>query len=130
MNSVSLLGRLTKAPEIRYTQGDNPMAIASFTLAVDRRFKKDTTDFIRCKAFGKTAETIEKYVKQGMKIAVTGSIQTGDYTDKDGKKVYTTDVVVDAFDFCESKGTSDNKPQQDNGFVAIPDGIDEELPFN
>lgn len=140
MNRVDLIGRLVRDPEVRYSQGANPMAIASLTLAVDRKFKQDgqpTADFINCKAFGKIAEVIEKYVKKGTKIAVTGRIQTGSYTNKDGNKVYTTDVMIEELEFCESKNAnSGNVPQQSgqgfnsDGFLNIPDGIDEELPFN
>lgn len=134
MNSVQLIGRPTRDIEIRYTGGENSIAIASWTLAVERRYKSEgqpSADFIRCKAFGKTAETLEKYVKQGTKIAVEGSIQTGDYTNKDGVKIYTTDVIVNNFDFCEKKNeSSEPSAIRDSGFVAVPDGIDEELPFN
>ena len=139
MNRVDLIGRPVRDPEVRYSQGDKPMAIASLTLAVDRKFKQDgqpTADFINCKAFGKIAEVIEKYVKKGTKIAVTGRIQTGNYTNKDGNKVYTTDVMIEEMEFCESKNAnSGNAPQQNgqgfnsDGFMNIPDGIDEELPF-
>ena len=135
MNKVILIGRLTKDTETRYS---GEMAISRYSLAVDRKFKKEgeqTADFISCVAFGKSGEFAEKYLKKGMKIAVTGRIQTGSYTDKDGKKVYTTDIVVEEHEFCESKGsgTSVNevptfKPDA-NGFVNIPDGIEEELPF-
>ena len=135
MNKIILIGRLTKDVETRYS---GEMAIARYSLAVDRKFKRDgepTADFINCVAFGKNGEFAEKYLKKGTKIAVTGRIQTGSYTDKDGKKVYTTDVVVEEHEFCESKGsgTSENdvptfKPDA-NGFVSIPDGVEEELPF-
>lgn len=146
------MGRLTRDPEIKYTQGENSMAIARYTLAVDRRFKRDgdsTADFINCVAFGKGAEFTEKYFRQGLKVVVTGRIQTGSYTNKDGQKVYTTDVVVEEQEFAESKATSDANagsfshaggfqqapaptPAADvgDGFMNIPDGIDEELPFN
>ena len=135
MNSVQLIGRLTRDPEIRYTDGG--ASIARFGLAVDRRFKQENgadADFINIVAFGKTAEFIEKYFHKGMKIALNGRIQTGSYTDKDGKKVYTTDIVAENVEFCESKGTSSNNdataPAQNGEFMNIPDGIDEELPFN
>ena len=134
MNSVQLIGRLTRDPEIRYTDGG--ASIARFGLAVDRRFKQENGadgDFINIVSFGKTAETIEKYFHKGMKIALNGRIQTGSYTDKDGKKVYTTDVVAENVEFCESKGTYANNdaqaPSQNGEFMSIPDGIDDELPF-
>ena len=139
MNKVILMGRLTRDPEVRYTQGDNAMAIARYSLAVDRRFKRDgepDADFINCVAFGKSGEFAEKYLKKGTKIAVVGRIQTGSYTNKDGQKVYTTDVVVEEQEFAESKnsGSSDNNQpapaNKDTDFMSIPDGIDEELPFN
>ena len=133
MNSVQLIGRLTRDPEVRYTDGG--LSIARFSLAVDRRFKQENgtdADFINIVAFGKTAEFIEKYFHKGMKIALNGRIQTGSYTDKDGKKVYTTDIVAENVEFCESKGTSANNdaPASDGDFINIPDGIDDELPFN
>ena len=139
MNKVILMGRLTRDPEVRYTQGDNAMAIARYSLAVDRRFKKDgepDADFINCVAFGKSGEFAEKYLKKGTKVAVVGRIQTGSYTNKDGQKVYTTDVVVEEQEFAESKnsGSSDNNQSapvnKNTDFMNIPDGIDEELPFN
>ena len=135
MNSVQLIGRLTRDPEIRYTDGG--ASIARFSLAVDRRFKQENgadADFINIVAFGKTAEFIEKYFHKGMKIALNGRIQTGSYTDKDGKKVYATDVIAENVEFCESKGNSANNdapaPASDGDFMSVPDGIDEELPFN
>ncbi len=138
MNSVQLLGRLTRDPDVRYSDGGS--TIARFTIAVDRRFKQeggDTADFINCIAFGKTAEFIEKYFFKGVKIALNGRIQTGSYTNKDGVKVYTTDVVVENVEFAESKssntGNSNPAPAPTgagDGFMNIPDGIDEELPFN
>ena len=183
MNKVILMGRLTRDPEVRYSSGDNSMAVARFTLAVDRRFRRDgeaSADFLNCVSFGKTAEFAEKYFRQGLKVLVTGRIQTGSYTNRDGQKVYTTDVVVEEQEFVESKGSSDNQQgngyqgnnyqnnnyqgnnnyqnngyqsngyQNNNfggyggrnnmsaapssvsadGFMNIPDGIDEELPFN
>ncbi len=138
MNKVELMGRLTKDPEVKYTQGSEPMAIARYNLAVDRPGKKEegkqSADFISCVAFGKRGEFAEKYLHKGMKIAVTGRIQTGSYDNKDGHKVYTTDVVVEEHFFCESKGsetTNNPAPATDaDGFMNIPDGIDEELPFN
>ena len=134
MNSVQLIGRLTRDPEIRYTDGG--ASIARFGLAVDRRFKQENgadADFINIVSFGKTAEFIEKYFHKGMKIALNGRIQTGSYTDKDGKKVSTTDIVAENVEFCESKGTSANNdaqaPSQNGDFMSIPDGMEEELPF-
>lgn len=138
------MGRLVRDPEVRYSQGGDNMAIARFTLAVDRRGKKEgneqTADFPNCVCFGKQAEFAEKYLRQGTKVAVQGRIQTGSYTNKDGQKVYTTDVVLDDIEFAESKnsGNTDNynapsRPEPSSagdGFMNIPDGIDEELPFN
>jgi len=136
MNKVILMGRLVADPEVRYSQGQNATCIARYRLAVDRKFKKDgeaDADFISCVALGRNGEFAEKYLHKGMKIAVIGRIQTGSYTNKDGAKVYTTDIVVEEHDFCESKKTSaqGNAPQTDSdGFMNIPDGFDEELPFN
>lgn len=142
MNKVILMGRITRDPEVRYTQGDNASAVARFSLAVDRRFKKDgdqTADFINCVAFGKTGEFIEKYGHKGTKFVVEGRIQTGSYTNKDGQKVYTTDVVVEQVEFAESKASADGNTTNNTGnsnaptdtsFMDIPDSIDEELPFN
>jgi len=140
MNKVILMGRLTRDVETRYTQGNEPMAISRYTLAVDRRFKREgeqEADFINCVAFGKAGEFAEKYFRKGMKVAITGRIQTGSYTDKDGKKVYTTDIVVEDQEFCESKqsgfaeGASKiNAPIETEGFMSVPDNLDEELPFN
>lgn len=139
MNKVNLIGRIVRDPEVRYSQGATSMAVAKYTLAVDRRFKKDgepTADFINCIAFGKLGEFAEKYLKKGVKIAISGRIQTGSYTNKDGNKVYTTDVIVEEQEFCESKSGSENtqpKPQpspSNDEFMSIPDGLDEELPFN
>ena len=138
------MGRLTRDPEVRHSQGENPLAIARFTLAVDRRFKRDgeqSADFISCVAFGKQAEHAERYYKQGIKIVICGRIQTGSYTNKDGVKVYTTEVVVEEQEFAESKASSDASTETssqttptntsgNDGFMNIPDGIDEELPFN
>lgn len=132
MNKVILIGRLTRDVETRYS---GELAIARYTLAVDRRFKKDgeqNADFINCVAFGKSGEFAEKYFKKGMKVAVSGRIQTGSYDDKDGKKVYTTDIVIEEQEFCESKGTQESAPAPKadaDGFMNIPDGM-EELPFN
>lgn len=140
MNKVILMGRIARDPDVRYSQGANgSMAVARYTLAVDRKFKQEgqpTADFINCIAFGKLGEFAEKYLKQGIKIAVTGRIQTGSYTNKDGQKVYTTDVVVEEQEFCESKSSqqsqNNDRPQasQDNSCMDIPDGIESELPFN
>ncbi len=145
MNKVILMGRLTREPEVRYSAGDNAMAVARFTLAVDRRRRansgsdEQTADFINCVSFGRQAEFAEKYLRKGTKLVVTGRIQTGSYTNKDGVRVYTTDVVVEEQEFAESRGNSDNNgftggsapmPQSaGDGFMNIPDGIDEELPF-
>lgn len=137
MNKVILIGRLTKDPEVRYSQGDNAMATARFSAAVNRRFKNTEgnydADFINCVSFGKTAEFIEKYFHKGDMIALVGRIQTGSYTNKDGVKVYTTDVVVEEVEFAGSKSnsgeTQQNNTSRDNGFVNIPDGVDEEMPF-
>jgi len=151
MNKVILMGRLTRDPEVRYSAGENATAVANYTLAVDRRFgRRDgeaTADFIRCVAFGRSAEFAEKYFRQGMRIVITGRIQTGSYTNKEGQKVYTTDVIIEEQEFAESKGASDaNRAEYSapasapsaptpsaasgDGFMNIPDGIDEELPFN
>ena len=150
MNKVILMGRLTRDPEVRYSQGETPLAIARYTLAVDRRQARNnnddqTADFINCVAFGRAGEFAERYFRKGTKIAVSGRIQTGSYTNKDGVRVYTTEVVVDEQEFAESKnasaGTSEggytggnfNRPAPSgagDGFMNIPDGIDEELPFN
>lgn len=147
MNKVILMGRLTRDPEVRYSQGDSAMAIARYTLAVDRRFNRNgdegSADFIGCVAFGRAGEFAEKYFRKGTKVLVTGRIQTGSYTNRDGVKVYTTDVVVEDQEFAESKNSnagndggyvSNNRAPEPSGagdgFMNIPDGIDEELPFN
>lgn len=140
MNKAILLGRLVRDPEVRYTQGASAMCVARYTLAVDRRVKKDgenKADFISCVAFGKAAEFAEKYLRKGTKIAVVGRIQTGSYKDKNDNTVWTTDVIVEEQEFCESKNNSNTNnysapaPQTDaNGFMNIPDGFEEELPFN
>ena len=146
MNKVVLMGRLTRNPEVRYSQGDASTAVARYTLAVDRRFKRQgdeqTADFISCVSFGKTAEFVEKYLKQGTKIAGCGRIQTGSYTNKDGQKVYTTDVVLEEVEFAESKNASAEntaynpvpvpQPSQavGDGFMNIPDELESDLPFN
>ena len=150
MNKVILMGRLTRDPEVRYSAGENALAIARYTLAVDRRFRRDgeaSADFISCVVFGRGAEFAEKYFHQGIRIVVSGRIQTGSYTNRDGNKVYTTDVVVEEQEFAESKSVSDSHVGQAasmgapasaptpsmasaDGFMNIPDGIDEELPFS
>lgn len=154
MNKTILMGRLTRDPDVRYSQGESATAVARYTLAVDRRFRRDgdaSADFIGCVAFGRQAEFAEKYLRQGTKIAITGRIQTGSYTNREGQKVYTTDVVVEEQEFAESKaaagehaGGFQSQQNQANpfqsaptpsaaagdGFMNIPDGIDEELPFN
>lgn len=146
MNLVVLKGRLVRDPETRYSQGATPMATAKYSLAIDRKFKREgeaSADFINCVAFGKQGEFAEKYLRQGMAILVKGRIQTGSYTNKDGKKVYTTDVVVEEHEFCESKGASQGNsatqnvqsakspfgPADNEGFLTVPDNIDEEVPF-
>ena len=158
MNKVILMGRLTRDPDIRYSAGENSTAVARYTLAVDRRFKRDgdqSADFISCVAFGRSAEFAEKYFHQGIRIVVSGRIQTGSYTNRDGNKVYTTDVVVEDQEFAESKNASAENsagftpsyqqpsyqqpsapsapspaPASAAGFMNIPDGLAEELPFN
>lgn len=151
MNKVEIVGRITRDPEMKYSQGENANAVARFSVAVNRRFKNAEgnyeADFINCVAFGKTAEFIGKYFRKGMAIGVTGSIRTGNYTNKDGAKVYTTDVAVDDAEFVESKNgnssaeggyagiTANSKPAPSgagagDGFMNIPDGTDDELPFN
>ena len=145
MNKVNLIGRMTADPEVRYTHGDQPMCIASYRLAVERRGKKvegqQNADFISIKAFGKGGEFAEKYLHKGMKVAVSGHIQTGSYTNRDGQKVYTTDVIADEQEFCENKAANDvaqntapKETQKEKppiyDFMSIPNGIDEELPFN
>lgn len=145
MNKVILVGRLTRDPEVRYG-GANNTAVARFSLAVDRRFKRENepnADFINCVAVGKSAEFIEKYFKKGAKVSICGHIQTGSYTNKDGQKVYTTDVFVEEQEFAESRNASQknnnvqagpspygNMPTDSDGFMHIPDGFDEELPFS
>ena len=135
MNKVILMGRMTRDAEVRYSHGDNATAIARFSLAVDRKFKRDgeeSADFIGCIAFGKTAEFLERFGNKGTKFLIEGRIQTGSY-EKSGQKVYTTDVVVENIEFAESKGNTSGEPkatpQSSNGFMNIPDGVQEELPF-
>ena len=138
MNKTILVGRLTRDPEVRYSQGDNATAIVRYTIAVDRKFKRDnepTADFIPCVAFGRTA----KYFRQGMRVAISGRIQTGSYTNKDGVKVYTTEVLIEEHEFAQSKSENQQNQSQNtgsapegsgDGFMNIPDGINEQLPFN
>ncbi len=141
MNKIILMGRLTKDPEVRYSQGEKPMAIARYTLAVERKFKRDgepNADFINCIAFGKNGEFAEKYLRKGMKILVDGRWQSGSYTNRDGQKVYTNDCVVESCEFAESKNANQSErlkvaPQtsvDEGGWMNIPDGIDSDLPFN
>lgn len=142
MNKVILMGRLTKDPDIRYSQGEKSTAVARFSLAVDRKFKQEgqpTADFINCLAFGKRAEFIEKYCCKGTKLVVEGSWQTGSYTNKDGNKVYTNECLIENCEFAESKAAAQNSQPAEgpspnsaagDGFMNIPSGIDEELPFN
>lgn len=153
MNKVILMGRLARDPDVRYSQSDQPMCTARYTLAVDRPVRREggenTADFISCVAFGKSGEFAEKYLRKGMKIAITGRIQTGSYTNKDGAKVYTTDVVIESQEFCESKaandrargsssagdsqetaGVYDPEKADADGFMDIPDQIDDDLPFH
>lgn len=147
MNKVILMGRLTRDPEIRYSQGSEPLCIARYTLAVDRRGRtsqgnnEQTADFISCVAFGRSGEFAEKYLKQGTKIVITGRIQTGSYTNQEGRKIYTTEIVVEDQEFAESKASASNNSNGDNysrpvpssanadGFMSIPEGIENDLPF-
>lgn len=146
MNKVILMGRLTRDPEVRYSQNDTSMAIARYTLAVDRRFvrnnnngEQQTVDFINCVAFARSAEFAEKYFRQGMRVLITGRIQTGSYTNKEGQRIYTTDIVVEDQEFADSKGAGtangngNTRPSPaeagNDGFMNIPDGTDDELPF-
>lgn len=146
MNKVILLGRLVREPETRYGSANDSMAVCRYTLAVDKKFKKDgeaTADFINCISFGKIAEFAEKYFTKGLRVAVSGRIQTGSYTNRDGQKVYTTDVVVEEHEIAQSRSEASNQQDsnrqpeispygkdKDNGFMNIPDGIDDELPFS
>lgn len=156
MNKAILMGRLTRNPDIRYTQGEKPVCIARYTLAVDRRFKRDgeqEADFISCVAFGRQAEFAEKYLQKGTKVVISGRIQTGSYTNREGARIYTTDIVVEEQDFAESKATAAgsnpesraaaagseapkqkeetaaNQPPLQDGFMTIPEGIEDEPPF-
>ena len=148
MNRVILMGRLTRDPEVRYSSGEKSMAIARYTLAVDRGFKRgdsseQNADFIPCVAFDKAGEFAERYFRQGMRVLISGRIQTGNYTNKEGQKVYTTEVIIDTQEFADSKGASDGSSSYQastrpspasastDGFMNIPDGVDDEgLPFN
>lgn len=141
MNKVILMGRLTRDAEVRYSQGEKATAVARFGFAVPRKYKRDNEpdcDFINCVAFGKQAEFIEKYTYKGIKLLIEGRIQTGNYTNKDGAKVYTTDVVVESCEFAESKSASQSERPQlapqsnssDGEWMSISDGIDSDLPFN
>ena len=145
MNKVILMGRLTRDPEVRYSQGDSAMAVARYSLAVDRPVSRNnaggdqnTADFINCVAFGRNGEFAEKYLHKGTKILVEGRIQTGSYTNKDGNKVYTTDIVVERHEFCESRGAQGGDMSfggsapsaPDDGFINLPGGIEDEIPFN
>lgn len=144
MNKVVLVGRIVRDPEVRYSQGENSTAVARYTIAVDRRFKRDgepTADFINCVTFGKSAEFVEKYFRKGLRISISGRITTNSYTNKDGIKVYTTEITVEEQEFAESKAeseankTSNQRTTQTNTttggeFMNIPDDIPEELPFN
>ena len=143
LNKVILMGRLTRNPEVRYSQGEKATCVAKYTLAVNRRFHREgeqDADFMNCVAFGKQGEFAEKYLKQGTKIVISGRIQTGSYTNRDGVKVYTTDVVIEEQEFAESKKAAETSstPQntqgvksnpEDDGFMTIPEGVEEELPF-
>ena len=145
MNKVILMGRLTRDPEIRYSQGSNATAVGRYTIAVDRRFKREgepDADFFNCTVFGKSAEFAEKYFRQGTKLVVSGRVQNDNYTNKEGQKVYSTQIMIDEQEFAESKNSSaaggndsfsSARPMPSaasDGFMNIPDGIDEELPFN
>ncbi len=141
VNTVILIGRLTRDPEVRYSQGSESMAIARYTLAVDRSYRREgenNTDFIGCVAFGRNAEFAEKYFRKGTKIAITGRIQTGSYVNREGQKVYTTDVVINTQEFAGSRNEAQEPAQKgqpmpeagEDGFMNIPDGIDDELPFS
>lgn len=138
MNKVILMGRLVRDPEVRYSQGSEPMAIARYTLAVNRKYAKEgeqAADFISCVVFRKGAEFAEKYLRQGTKISISGRIQTGSYMNKEGQKIYTTEVVVEEQEFAESKKSSEGeRPKPDeadaDGFMDIPEGMEDDLPFH
>lgn len=132
MNKVLLIGRLTRDVDVRYTQGSEPMCVAKFTIAVDRRIKKEneqSADFISCTAFGKNGQFAEKYLIKGTKIAVEGRWQTGSYKNQEGQTIYTNDCIVDSMEFAESKQTESAPQTDDKGFMSVPDGLVEELPF-
>ena len=140
MNKVVLMGRLTRDPEVRYSQGESTMAVARYSIAVDRPTSRNaggdqaTADFINCVAFGRNGEFAEKYLHKGTKILIEGRIQTGSYTNKDGNKVYTTDIVVERHEFVESRNSEGGSftspmPTPENGFINVPDGIDDDIPF-
>lgn len=140
MNKVILMGRLTRDPEVRYTSGQDNLCIARYTLAVDRKFRQNnenTADFIPCVAFGKSGEFVEKYFKQGMRVTVSGRIQTGSYTNAEGRKVYTTEVIIEEQEFAESKSSTAPATQEQtpppqtssDGFMSVPECLEEELPF-
>ena len=138
MNKVMLVGRLTRDPEMRYSTGENATATARFSVAVNRRFKKEgqpDADFFNCTAFRKTGELVEKYCHKGMKVAIEGELQNDNYTDRNGNKVYTLRVIVSSLEFCESKSSQSSAPADQyadasDGFMQIPDSVAEELPFN
>lgn len=137
MNKAIMIGRLTRDPDIRYTQGENQTAIARFSLAVDRRWKREgepDADFFNCTAFGRQAEFVEKYLKQGTKIAITGRVQNDNYTDRNGQKVYSVQIIVEEMEFAESKnaeaGQQERPSYTGDGFMAIPEGTEDELPFS
>ncbi len=143
MNKAIMIGRLTRDPDIRYTQGENQTAIARFSLAVDRKWKREgepDADFFNCTAFGRQAEFAEKYLKKGTKIAITGRVQNDNYTDRNGQKVYSVQIMVEEMEFAESKSKNAEAGQQDrsserpsytgDGFMAIPEGTEDELPFS
>lgn len=130
MNKVILMGRLTRDPEVRYSQSDPNMAVSKYTLAVDRMVRRGGergADFIRCTAFGSRAEFAEKYLRKGIKIVISGRLQTGSYNDSEGRKVYTTEVIIDSQEFAESRREA---ADDGNGYMELPDGIDDDLPFN
>ena len=137
MNKIILLGRIVRDPEIRYTQGQNAMAIGKFSLAVNRKYKRENepeADFFNCTSFGKQAEFVQKYLKKGSKVLISGRVQNDNYTNKEGQKVYSVQIMVEEIEFAESKGSSDSAKQQSEpssgGFVNIPEDLQEELPFN
>ena len=138
MQKFIAIGRITKDLEVRYSQGDKPTCVTKFSIAINRRFKRDgepDVDFFNCVAFGKVGELLEKYTQKGSKISIVGELKNGSYTNKEGAKVYTMDINVNEVEFLDSKASSNenqenNQPKGNDGFMNIPDGIDEELPFN